>query len=635
LVLGGYGKVGAVLPLGTSRLRRLVYNVDAFVVFSVVASAVFFTLFLLLPVFSTIVAALAEEGQVTLKHFAATLGDPEYVRVPPLLEVVRVEPVYRFVNGSLVVSGYVVSVGRYGPDFGKLLNSLVVSTFTTIFATALGVATAFAMARYRFPGKSVFRVLLVVPLLATPFVNGYVIGRVFGRDGLVNTLVRRIPGLEGVTVELVGLPAVILVQTLSFFPIVYLNAYASMVNIDPSLEEQAENLGSRGFKLFRTITLPLSLPGISAGAALVFIFSLEDLGAPIGVKAAFGLGLHNKLLSYDVYDHFRKAYALELVSRSAYVSTSVMLLIAAAVFLAVRSYVSLRQYATLSRGGRWSPRVRGVSGLRRVLLPLLIALVALVTSFPQVGTVVMAFSNWSIAGAAPTEFRVEYFLSIVRDVDMVRAAANSTRYSALALLLMLVVGSGLAYVTSRRKVPGSGALDLLATLPIAVPGIVVGVGYLTFFNTYFRGTVLSPVDHPTNLLVFTYAARRIPFVIRPVYAGIQQVHVSLEEAAQNLGAGRARVYLTVLLPLIAGNAVAGALTAFVYSMNEVSTSLLLGARDPERAPLTYWISDRIGGQTLGSVAAAAAACVLLMTLQVASIALSNVILKQRVAFLGV
>jgi iron(III) transport system permease protein len=113
---------------------------------------------------------------------------------------------------------------------------------------------------------------------------------------------------------------------------------------------------------------------------------------------------------------------------------------------------------------------------------------------------------------------------------------------------------------------------------------VVGVGYLTFFNTYFRGTILSPVDHPTNLLVFTYAARRIPFVIRPIYAGIQQVHVSLEEAAQNLGAGRARVYLTVLLPLIAGNVVAGALTAFVYSMNEVSTSLLLGARDPESPP---------------------------------------------------
>lgn len=627
--------MGVVLLLGTPRFRRLTYNLDAFVVFSIVASLVFFTLFLLLPVFSTIVAALVEGGQVTLRYFLSTLRDPEYVRVPPLLEVVRVEPVYRLVNGSLVVSGYVVSIGRYGPDFGKLLNSLFVSTLTTLFATVLGVVAAFVMARYRFPGKSAFGILLVVPLLATPFVNGYVIGRVFGRDGLVNTLIRSIPGLEEVTVEVVGLPAVIIVQTLSFFPIVYLNAYASMVNVDPSLEEQAENLGSRGFKLFRTITLPLSLPGIAAGAALVFIFSLEDLGAPIGVKAAFGLGLHNKLLSYDVYDHFRKAYALELVSRSAYVSTSIMLLIASALFLTVRSYVSLRQYAMFSRGSRWSPRVRGVSGLRRVLLPVLVALVVLITSFPQFGTVVMAFSNWSIAGATPTEFRLEYFLSIVRDVDMVRAAANSTRYSAIALLLMLVVGGGLAYVTSRRRVPGSGILDLLATLPIAIPGIVVGVGYLTFFNTYFRDTLLSPVDHPTNLLVFTYAARRIPFVIRPIYAGIQQVHVSLEEAAQNLGAGRARVYLTVLLPLIAGNVVAGTLTAFVYSMNEVSTSLLLGARDPEKAPLTYWISDRIGGQTLGSVASAAAACVLLMTLQVASIALSNVILKQRVAFLGV
>ena len=149
-----------MLPLSTLRLKRLAYSLDAFVVFSVAASAVFFALFLLLPVFSTIVVALVEGGQVTLKYFVSTLRDPEYVRVPPLLEVVRVEPVYRFVNGSLVVSGYVVSIGRYGPDFGKLLNSLVVSTFTTIFATALGVATAFAMARYRFPGKSVFLSLI-------------------------------------------------------------------------------------------------------------------------------------------------------------------------------------------------------------------------------------------------------------------------------------------------------------------------------------------------------------------------------------------------------------------------------------------------------------------------------------------
>ncbi|MEM0352716.1 MAG: iron ABC transporter permease [Sulfolobales archaeon] len=618
-----------------SGLKKVLRSFDSFIAINLALAVAFFTLFLILPVLSSAVEAFLDKGAISLRPIIEVLTNPEYVRLPPSLEVVRVEPVYGIVNGSVVPLGYIVSIGRYGPDFGKLVNSLFVSFTTAAIATVLGVIAAFVMSRYRFPGKSVFGVLLIVPLLATPFVNGYVIGRVFGRDGLINMFVREVLGFRNVTIELVGLPAVILVQSLSFFPIVYLNAYASMINLDPSLEEQAENLGSSGLRLFRTITFPLSLPGVAAGAALVFIFSLEDLGAPIGVKAAFGLGLHNKLLSYDVYDHFRKAYALELVSRSAYAVTFLMLLISSVGFILIRSYVSLRQYAMLSKGGRWAPRVRSVKGWRKVAVPLGLAIILAITSFPQIGTVLMAFSDWAITGTAPRNFRIEYFLTIASDADIVRAIGNSVRYSLMALAVMVLVGGGLAYITSRRRVPGSGVLDLLATLPIAIPGIVIGVGYMTFFNTYFRGTILSPVDYPTNLLVFTYSARRIPFVVRPIYAGLQQVHVSLEEAAHNLGASRNRVYLTVILPLIIGNVVAGALTAFVYSMNEVSTSLLLGARDPERAPLTYWISDRIGGQTLGAVSAAAAACVLLMILQLASIAISNTILRQRVSFLGV
>lgn len=619
----------------STRIQGFLHRLDFFISVNLVASLTFFALFLLLPIASVASEAFFVGGSISIRPIIETLGNPDYIRIPPSLELIRVEPVYRIVNGAVVLQGYIISIGRYGPDFGKLLNSLFVSFVTALAATVLGILAAFVMARYRFPGKPVFGVLMVVPLLATPFVNGYVIGRVFGRDGLVNMFIREVLGFRDITIELVGLPAVILVQSLSFFPIVYLNAYASIINVDPSLEEQAENLGSSGLRLFRTVTLPLSLPGVAAGATLVFIFSLEDLGAPIGIKAAFGLGLHNKLLSYDVFDQFRKAYALELVSRSAYVVTFLMLLISVAAFLAIHSYVSLRQYAMLSKGGRWSPRVRPARGWRMVAVLLGLSIIFLVTSFPQVGTVVMAFSDWSVRGSVPSSFRPEYFLNIARDVDIVRAVGNSVRYSLAALTLMVLVGGGLAYLASRRRVPGSEVLDALATLPIAIPGIVVGVGYMTFFNTYFRGTILSPVDYPTNLLVFTYAVRRIPFVVRPIYAGLQQVHVSLEEAAHNLGASRGRVYLTILLPLIAGNVIAGAITAFVYSMNEVSTSLLLGSRDPERAPLTYWISDRIGGQTLGAVSVAAAACVLLMVLQLMSIAISNTILKQRVSFLGI
>ncbi|MEM2077555.1 MAG: hypothetical protein QXV03_07755, partial [Sulfolobales archaeon] len=222
-----------------SGLKKVLRSFDSFIAINLALAVAFFTLFLILPVLSSAVEAFLDKGAISLRPIIEVLTNPEYVRLPPSLEVVRVEPVYGIVNGSVVPLGYIVSIGRYGPDFGKLVNSLFVSFTTAAIATVLGVIAAFVMSRYRFPGKSVFGVLLIVPLLATPFVNGYVIGRVFGRDGLINMFVREVLGFRNVTIELVGLPAVILVQSLSFFPIVYLNAYASMINLDPSLEEQA------------------------------------------------------------------------------------------------------------------------------------------------------------------------------------------------------------------------------------------------------------------------------------------------------------------------------------------------------------------------------------------------------------
>jgi len=173
-------------------------------------------------------------------------------------------------------------------------------------------------------------------------------------------------------------------------------------------------------------------------------------------------------------------------------------------------------------------------------------------------------------------------------------------------------------------------------MPVAIPGIIVAVGYLLFFATTFSLTPLDPFINPGLLLIFSYSVRRLPFSARSIFAGFQQVHVSLEEAALNLGASRVRTFFTIAIPLIITNVLSGSLLSLVYSMNEVSTSITLSNLNPSQGPITYYMSRVIyASGAVGTVSVAAALGILLMIAQVISISISNYIFKQKVAFLGV
>ena len=609
-------------------LKELKRELDRLTVIQLAIVTAILGTFLILPVSFMILRAFFYKGSPSLYYFQSLLASGTFIKIPPEL---------KWIELAETPYGKILIIGRRGPNFGIFLNSLFVSTMVMIFAGLIGTAAAFIMARYEFPGKNVFKVLLLVPMLATPFVNAFVLGKVLSVDGLFNYIMCDVLHVLPFRIWITGLPALILIQTLSLYPIVYLNAFSSFINIDPTLEEQAENLGAKGLKLFFTITLPLALPGISAGAALVFIFSMEDLGAPIGLSGAFGGGLHEKILSFQIYDEFRRGIgSIEQVHASTYAMAVIMLLVAIIVFLAIKKYVSLRSYAMLSKGGRWKPRVRrlGTKGLIPVYV--FLAILTISASFPQMGVVILAFTDWAISGVLPTHFTAEYISALVTNKEVARAIVNSLIYSSVATIIMLLVGTSAAYIVARRKIPGRDLIDTLSTLPIAIPGIIVAVGYLLFFATYFSQTPFDPFFNPGLLLIFSYSVRRLPFSARTVFAGLQQVHESLEEAAMNLGASRAKVFFTIALPLIISNVISGSILSFVYSMNEVSTSITLSNLNPLQGPITFYMSQVIyASAAVGTVSVAAALGVLLIVAQITAISISNYILKQRVAFLGV
>ena len=602
---------------GLGRLTRLRYELDAFTLIEIIFPVFMLTLFLLLPVLSTFEAA-------TKYRLSNLLGESYWNPWNPTGQGVRL------IKGA----GYTRIVVE-GWNYGVILNSVINAAVVTLAASILGIIVAFVLARYEFPAKTLLRVMAIVPLLVTPFVNAYVIKKIFGPTFGTNTLswflhdILHLP----IYIEVRNLAGVTLTQIITFYPIIYLNMFSALLNIDPNLEEQAENLGARGFKLFRTVTLPLALPGLAAGAALVFIFSLEDVGAPI----IFGF---RDVLSYRIFAYF---IGLSAGSKSPEVGALalVMLLIALTVFVGIRQYVSLRQYAMISKGGRWKPRItkpgwKGLLAIYLVVFP-----IVLFTMLPQLGVITLSLSERWGTSPLPHGFTLSNFAGIIHRSGVFRGIENSFTYSTLAVSIIILVSISVSYVVSRLRIPGMTALDTLATMPIAIPGLVVAYGYFFFFRGIARGTILDPLRDPAIPIILAYSMRRLPFAARSIFAGFSQVHEALDEAAMNLGATRRKVLSSILLPMLLLNIASGTLLSFVYCMGETSVSVTLGGLGGDvgtpnhRGPITMVIYDLISNPRANSIQLAAALGVILMSLQITAIVLITLVFKQSYAFIGV
>ena len=705
--------------------------------------------FLIIPVLAMLAIAFTYNGGISLHWFKEIFTwNSDYMKLPSSWDLVQTIKIPGTGETLYVIEGL---------DFGIILNSIIVAAVVTLLASIMGTVFAFVMARYEFPGKNIFRILLFIPLLVTPFVSAYVVQQLFSEYGLISSILH---SLFGFRMRIDGLAGITLAQAITYYPIVYLNAYASFINIDPSLEEQAENLGSGGFHLFRTVTFPLALPGIAAGATLVFIFSLEDLAAPIVFHSN---NLAKKIISYQVFSKF--LYGTGERSPLIAALAIVMLSLAILAFLGIRKYVSLRQYAMLSKGGRWSPRVRKPRLGQAVIIYLILLPLLVFTITPQMGVVKLAFTQeqrvvtnvtdinanivaviypdfnvqlpdngvvktskngwffqgkvhgysdtigiingtlngfivgeiavkdgkftikgnvsyadfqgsatryegtihtqmhgtltgegmvlkdgtlnlsssrfqammFNIPAGRKTKITAKYVKEMITTPDVRRYIVNSLTYSAAAVVLIVLLAITSSYATSRFKGALTPVLESIVILPMAVPGIVVAMGYFYFFHQVFPGTPLDPIDpkhfNPAYVLILAYSIRRLPFAARSVYAGLQQVHISLEEAAMNLGASRWKTITSIILPLISLNVFGGAMLSFVYSMSETSVGITLGSLKMANAPITAYMKE-IMMSAVGSVNIAAALGVLLITVQIISIVLVNVITKQKYSFIG-
>ncbi len=603
------------VTISIRRLRREMDSLSWIQMFGVLFA---FSLFLILPLVSVIVYSFVYNGTFSLYHFSQLLQDAS---IWPIVYNIPTEQWVTSIHLDLVyIQGDTISIR--GWDFGSIFNSIYVAIIVTALSVIIGVFMAFIVARYDFFGKRFVRTLLIFPILATPFVGAIGIQAFLGSSGILNNLFYGTLHWTSHRIVIEGFAAVIFVQAFSFFSLVYLNAYSSFMGIDPSLEEQAENLGATGFKLFRSVTLPLAMPGIQAGAILTFILSIEDLGTPI-VFFPTADNQSSKTLAYKVFASI--ANQAGTIDPKGPAIGIVLLVFAFIGFLSIRKYASLRSYESGTKGGQWNPRTRRLGFRTTTLLYLIVLPTLFLALIPQLGVIILSFAGpWATSSIIP-QWTLSNFIFLSDYPAVIQSIYLTLLYGAIATVFIVLLGTSAAYIIARKNIPGKTAFDLLVTSPIALPGIVIATGYFTlFYNTPF-----FPAGGPAFLIVMSYTVRKFPFTVRAAYAGLQSTPVVLEEASQNLGASKNKTFQKITLPLIGVSVLAGSLLSFVYSVSEVSTSLILGSVGPEQAPMTYWTKEILQAQ--GGTNPAAVLGVLMMTLQMIVISITNKILGDRSA----
>jgi iron(III) transport system permease protein len=471
-------------------------------------------------------------------------------------------------------------------------NSVYVSAMAVVLSSVFALPLAYFTSRFEFRGAALVQTLGFIPLIMPPFVGAVAMQLLFGRNGTVNLLLDEWFGFKIGFME--GLNGVIFVEAVHYFPFILINLSAALRNIDRSMEEAAQNLGSSGFRLFRRIVFPLAMPGYIAGASLVFVKVFDDLATPLllNVKDMLAPQAYLRVTSIGITDPM--GYVISVV------------LIAGSILAMWISALAMRRkdYSTVQRGGGGLSK-RRMKGWESALAYGTVILILALVLAPHMGLLLLSFATvWSFS-PLPDAYTVAHYGRVLGESSLY--IKNTLIYASLAGLIDVIIGVAIAYLVLRTKLIGREWLDWAATAALAIPGVVLGIGYLrTFYGVTLPGG--QPLATLWIMIVLALAVRRLPYALRACYAALQQISVSLEEAAENLGATKSRTIRRVVVPLMMGGILAGFVSSFATAAVELSATLMLVQSNAD-APLAYGLyvfmqsaSGRGPGAALGVIA---------------------------------
>lgn len=488
-----------------------------------------------------------------------------------------------------------------------ITNTLKVGFLVGIASTVIGLLFAYVevyvKVRTRFM-SGLFKVVSMLPVVSPPFVLSLSMIMLFGKAGIITRYLLHIYDNS-----VYGFWGIAIVQTMTFFPVCYMMFKGLLKNIDPSLEEAARDMGASRWKVFTSVTLPLLLPGMGNAFLVTFIESIADFANPMIIGGSYDT------LATTIYLQITGAYDKEGAAAMAVV----LLCITLAMFMVQKYYLEAKTAATLT--GKAS-RARMLIEDKSVTRPLTL-LCSLLAIFVILMYICVPFGALFNTWGYDFHLTPKWFIKVFEKYKGLKAFKDSFVLSLIAAPLTALLSMIISYLVVKKKFKAKGFIEFVSMLAMAVPGTVLGIGYIRgFASGVFHTGFLHGIYGSAAILIIVFVVRSLPTGARSGISALRQIDKSIEESAYDMGADSLKVFLTVTLPLIKDSFLSGLVTAFVRSITAISAIILLVT--PEFLLITVQINEFA---EKGSYGIACAFATILIVITYGSVLLMNLVMK--------
>ncbi|MDP0488684.1 MAG: iron ABC transporter permease [Fusobacterium sp. JB020] len=545
------------LETSIKNMKKMFYDPILFSTFTFVM--VILILFILLPMFNVLKESFTYNGEFSLIHYR--------------------------------------NVRDMHENFVIILNTLKLGVVTSTISTAIGFFFAYAMTYIKVPFKKVFSSIAILPIVSPPFVIALSAIMLLGRRGYIT---RTLLGIRNA--EIYGFKGLVLVQVLTFFPVAYLMLVGLLQKIDPSVEEASRDLGASRWDVFRTITLPLMVPGIANAILVIFIQAIADFSNPMVIGGNFTtVAVQIYLQGIGNFD-MGSATALAVI----------LVLMSVSIFVTQKYYISKKSYVTVT--GKVSRQREKISE-KGIALPIVIVM-SIITLGVFIMYIMIPLGSFVKLWGINNSFSLEHY-RYVFDLGM-KPIRDTTLLALISTPITGILAMIIAFLIVRKEFFGRSFIEFITMMAIAIPGTIVGLGYIITYNK--KPLVLAGTAF---ILIIAFIMRNMPIGIRSGIAALQQIDPSIEEAACVLGANSKKVFTSVTLPMIKPAFFSGLVYAFVRSMTLVSTIIFLVSARYNL--LTVAIMNQID---VGKIGVASAYCTILIFIVFVIVGLMRFTLKR-------
>ena len=438
---------------------------------------------------------------------------------------------------------------------GTIVNSMKVTITVTAVSLLLGIPIAYFYSFYKIKGAKLLFVLSILCSMSAPFIGAYSWIMLLGRSGAITVFIKEVFGIT--LGSIYGFKGILIVQSLKFFPLVFIYMNGAFKNIDNTLMEASANMGCTGVRRLFNIVLALSMPTILAAGLMVFMQAFADFGTPMLLGEGFQtfpVLIYNQYLGETGRD-YNFAAALAVIA----------VFVTAIVFFFQKWATSRYKFSMNALHPVEKKNCKGISG---ILMHLYCYLLVGVAFMPQLYIIYLSFRNCSGAIFKPGFSLGNYEQAMKKLLG--RSIGNTALLGVIALAIIIVIAVLIAYLVVRRSSALNNAIDTISMLPYIMPGAVIGLALLMAF-----GKKPFALTGTLAIMVISFVIRRLPYTMRSATATLMQISLSIEEAAISLGASKLKSFMKIIVPMMANGILSGAILSWVAIVTELSSSIIL------------------------------------------------------------